>query len=133
MLGKLKVKGNIMLLQKLNSLWLELLKSGKAPEFPYIMELMSKTDLISGLRSEVMVIELIQRLIRLPYLCADVPTLIGFEILKDNKIAAQYSKLTSFRFICFNHFFHCSTGFYEKQSDWCLQSRLASRGPILRA
>ena len=43
MLGKLKVKGNIMLLQKLNSLWLELLKSGKAPEFPYIMELMSKT------------------------------------------------------------------------------------------
>lgn len=43
MLGKLKVKGNIMLLQKLNSLWLELLKSGKAPEFPYIMDLMSKT------------------------------------------------------------------------------------------
>ena len=43
MLGKLKVKGNIMLLQKLNSLWLELLKSGKAPEFPYIMELMAQT------------------------------------------------------------------------------------------
>ncbi len=46
MLGKLKVKGNIMLLQKLNSLWLELLKSGKAPEFPYIMELMSKTVIV---------------------------------------------------------------------------------------
>lgn len=43
MLGKLKVKGNIMLLQKLNSLWLELQKSGKTPEMPYLIDLITKT------------------------------------------------------------------------------------------
>ena len=80
-----------MLLQKLNSLWLELVKSGKAPEFPYIIDLMSKTDIISGIRSEVMIIELIQRLIRLPYLCNEL-TKIGFVITKDGNVATEYSK-----------------------------------------
>ncbi|KAJ6219956.1 hypothetical protein RDWZM_005768 [Blomia tropicalis] len=91
MLGKLKVKGNIILLQRLNSLWIELLKSGKAPEFPYIMDLMSRTDLIAGFRSEVMIIELIQRLIRLPYLCKEIGSMIGFEILKDSKVSVEYT------------------------------------------
>lgn len=91
MLGKLKVKGNIMLLQRLNSIWLELQKSGKAPELPYIVELIDKTDLMPGVRSEMMIVELIQRLIRLPYLCREVPTLVGFEIMKDGKTVAEYS------------------------------------------
>lgn len=43
MMGKLKVKGNIMLLQRLNSIWIELQKSGKAPEIPYIVDLIFKT------------------------------------------------------------------------------------------
>lgn len=47
MLGKLKVKGNIMLLQKLNSLWLELQKLGRTPEMPYLMELITKTVIYS--------------------------------------------------------------------------------------
>ncbi len=50
-------------------------------------------DLIPGLRSEVMVIELVQRLIRLAYLCTEVASLVGFEVLKsDGKVGAQYSK-----------------------------------------
>lgn len=43
MMGKLKVKGNILLLQRLYSLWLELQKMGKTPELPFIVDLMSKT------------------------------------------------------------------------------------------
>lgn len=43
MMGKLKVKGNILLLQRLYSLWLELQKMGKTPELPFITDLMSKT------------------------------------------------------------------------------------------
>ena len=38
-----------------------------------------------------MVIELIQRLIRLPYLCTEIASQVGFEILKESLIAAQYS------------------------------------------
>lgn len=90
MMGKLKVKGNILLLQRLYSLWLELQKMGKTPELPFITDLMSKTDLKPGLRSEMMIVELIQRLIRLPYLCKEIPTLIGFEIFKDGQVAAEY-------------------------------------------
>jgi len=43
MMGKLKIKGNIMLLQKLNSLWLDLQKAGKAPELPFLTDMMLKT------------------------------------------------------------------------------------------
>ncbi|KPM06335.1 SCP-2-like protein, partial [Sarcoptes scabiei] len=94
MLGKLKVKGNIMLLQRLNSLWIELQKSGKAPEIPFIVDLISKTNLLPGLRSEMMIIELIQRLIRLPYLCQEIlKVLIGFEITQNHQIVAEYCKL----------------------------------------
>ncbi|XP_027195391.2 peroxisomal Multifunctional enzyme type 2 [Dermatophagoides pteronyssinus] len=90
MMGKLKVKGNILLLQRLYSLWLELQKMGKTPELPFIVDLMSKTDLKPGIRSEMMIVELIQRLIRLPYLCKEIRTLIGFEIFKDGEIVAEY-------------------------------------------
>lgn len=38
----------------------------------------------------MMIVELIQRLIRLPYLCKEIPTLIGFEIFKDGQVAAEY-------------------------------------------
>ncbi|XP_054160689.1 peroxisomal multifunctional enzyme type 2-like [Oppia nitens] len=91
MMGKLKIKGNIMLLQKLNSLWMDLQKAGKAPELPYLTDMMLKTSVIPGLRSESMIIELVQRLVRLPQLCTQLPTLIGFDITKDNKSVSQWT------------------------------------------
>lgn len=40
-----------------------------------------------------MIIELVQRLIRLSYLCTEVASLVGFEVLKsDGKIGALYSE-----------------------------------------
>lgn len=44
MMGKLKVKGNILLLQKLNALWLELQKMGKTPEVPLLSELLTEVS-----------------------------------------------------------------------------------------
>jgi hypothetical protein len=55
---------------------------------------------IPGLRSESMIVELVQRLVRLPQLCTEVPTLIGFIITKDGKSVSTWSKnlIHSFRF-----------------------------------
>jgi len=91
MMGKLKIKGNIMLLQKLNSLWLDLQKAGKAPELPFLTDMMLKTAVIPGLKSESMIVELVQRLVRLPQLCTQVSTLIGFNITKDNKSVSKWT------------------------------------------
>ena len=65
MMGRVKVKGNIMLLQKLNGLWSEFQKLGKTPELPLIVDVMLEDPLIPGLKSEGGVIECIQRLVRL--------------------------------------------------------------------
>lgn len=40
MMGRVRVKGNIMLLQKLNGLWNEFQKLGKTPELPLIVDIM---------------------------------------------------------------------------------------------
>lgn len=40
MMGRVKVKGNIMLLQKLNGLWGEFQKLGRTPELPLIVDIM---------------------------------------------------------------------------------------------
>lgn len=40
MSGKVKIKGNIMLLQKLNTLWLEFQKLGKTPELPLVIDVL---------------------------------------------------------------------------------------------
>lgn len=40
MMGRVKVKGNIMLLQKLNGLWAEFQKLGRTPELPLIVDIM---------------------------------------------------------------------------------------------
>lgn len=59
-----------------------------------LTEVFFPQTLVEGIRSEVMVIELIQRLIRLPYLCKEVNTKVGLEILKNNNRAVEYSKST---------------------------------------
>lgn len=41
MTGRLKIKGNIMLTQKLNQLWQEILKSGRAVELPILSAILA--------------------------------------------------------------------------------------------
>lgn len=46
-----------------------------------------------GIRSEMMVIELIQRLVRLPYLTKEIDNQVGFDVIKDSKNVVQYCKI----------------------------------------
>jgi len=91
MMGKLKIKGNIMLLQKLNSLWIEFQNSGKAPEIPILSDIMLKENVIPGLKSEAMVVELVQRMARMPQLPSQVPGYMVLNVTKDGKPATKYT------------------------------------------
>ena len=91
MMGRVKVKGNIMLLQKLNGLWAEFQKLGKTPELPLIVDVMLEDPLIPGLKSEGAVIECIQRLVRLPELKATAEGYHLVQILQDGQEKSQWT------------------------------------------
>ncbi|RWS29708.1 peroxisomal multifunctional enzyme type 2-like isoform X1, partial [Leptotrombidium deliense] len=91
MMGKVKVKGNIMLLQKLNSLWTEYQKLGKTPELPLIVDVLINDPLKPGLKSESTVLDLIQRIVRIPELKRDAPGAFTFDITKDGKVVSSWT------------------------------------------
>lgn len=91
MMGKVKVKGNIMLLQKLNNLWGEYQKLGKTPELPAVVEVMMKDPIKVGLKSEATVIDLMQRVVKLPDLPAKFPGLHQFDITQNGKVASNWT------------------------------------------
>ena len=90
MQGKIRVKGNIMLLQKLNSLWLEYQKLGKTPELPIAMDILLLEPLKIGLKSESIFIDLVQRIVRLPELLKDAKGFHNFNITKENKVVSNW-------------------------------------------
>lgn len=90
MMGRVKVKGNIMLLQKLNGLWSEFQKLGKTPELPLIVDVMLEDPLIPGLKSEGLVIECIQRLVRLPEFTKQVPGFHQLNITSGGKVVSTW-------------------------------------------
>lgn len=90
MQGKVRVKGNIMLLQKLNSLWQEYQKLGKNPELPIAMDILLDDPLKVGLKSESAVIDLVQRIVRLPELLREAKGLHNLNVTKDGKVVSQW-------------------------------------------
>jgi len=90
MTGKVSVKGNIMLLQKLDSFWNQVQGSRNDPEYPFVKELMLNHPLIPGLKSEVIIFDLIQRLVRLPNLLSD-GSIVQFDITKDGQLASTWT------------------------------------------
>ena len=90
-MGKVKVKGNIMLLQKLHQLWLEYQTLGKTPELPAVVEVMMKDPIKEGLKSEAMIIDLMQRVVRIPGLPKDMPGLHQMNITKNGSVASQWT------------------------------------------
>lgn len=90
MLSTLKVRGNIMLLQKLHSVWYELRKKGRAKEMELVQHVIVDAQLVPGLRSEAMAIEMIQRIVKFPSLSGQINGLVRFDILKKTKLVAQY-------------------------------------------
>lgn len=92
MMGRVKVKGNIMLLQKLNGLWSEFQKLGKTPELPLIVDVMLEDPLIPGLKSEGAVIECIQRLVRLQSeFVKQVPGYHQIDITDGGKVVSSWT------------------------------------------
>lgn len=90
MMSKFKIKGNIMLLQKLHAVWFELRKKGKTPELDLIQEIMVNEPLLPGLKSEVMAIEIVQRIVKSPFLVEKIDATIQIDILKQGKLMTQY-------------------------------------------
>lgn len=91
MMGKVKVKGNIMLLQKLHQLWLEYQTLGRTPELPAVVEVMMKDPIKEGLKSEAMIIDLMQRVVRIPSLPSEMPGLHQINISKNGSVVSQWT------------------------------------------
>jgi len=91
MMGKVKVKGNIMLLQKLHQLWLEYQTLGKTPELPLVVEVLMKDPIKEGLKSEAMIIDLMQRVVGLPQLPVEMPGLHQFNFTKNGSVASVWT------------------------------------------
>lgn len=90
MMSKFKIKGNIMLLQKLHAVWFELRRKGKTPELDLIQEIMVNEPLLPGLKSEAMAIEIVQRIVKMPHLVERINANIQVDILKNGQLMTQY-------------------------------------------
>lgn len=90
MMSKFKIKGNIMLLQKLHAIWFDLRKKGKTPELDLIQEIMVNERLIPGLKSEAMAIEIVQRIVKMPNLAQQMNASVQLDVLKEGKLMTQY-------------------------------------------
>ncbi|CAG2113285.1 unnamed protein product [Medioppia subpectinata] len=89
MTGKISVKGNILLLQKLDSFWNQVQGQRKDPEMPQVKDIMLKDPMKPGLKSEVIIFDLIQKLVRLPNLLSEGST-VRFDIKKDGQLASKW-------------------------------------------
>lgn len=90
MMSKFKIKGNIMLLQKLHAVWFELRRKGKTPELDLIQEIMVNEPLLPGLKSEAMAIEIVQRIVKMPDLGERINANLQVDVLKRGALMTQY-------------------------------------------
>lgn len=65
-MGKLNIKGNVLLLQRLNTLWTQIQMAGKAPELPLLASAVLNYKLIPGARCDAMLVEMVIRMARSP-------------------------------------------------------------------
>jgi len=91
MMGKMKVKGQIMAIYKLFTVWVDtVFKKKRAPEVPYIEDILFKNELIPGLKSETIVFRLIQSFVKSPNLCQEVNEVYYFDITKEGKVVSKW-------------------------------------------
>lgn len=90
MMSKFKIKGNIMLLQKLHSIWHEMRRKGKTPELDLIQEIMVNEPLLPGLKSEAMAIEIVQRMVKWPHLVEKIDANIQVNVTKNGRMMTKY-------------------------------------------
>ncbi|XP_054166065.1 uncharacterized protein LOC128963578 [Oppia nitens] len=91
MMGKMRVKGQILAIYKLFTVWIDAAFNKKrAPEVPYIEKILFSNDLISGLKSEIIIFRLIQRFVKYSQLCKEVEGNYYFNITKDSKLVSKW-------------------------------------------
>lgn len=92
MTGRLKIRGNIMLTQRFNLLWQEILKSGRVVELKLMSPLLSDgTPLSKELWSDCAFFVLTKKLAHLPDLAPKVQAIYEWRILKDGKEASKWT------------------------------------------
>ncbi|XP_071039115.1 peroxisomal multifunctional enzyme type 2 isoform X3 [Parasteatoda tepidariorum] len=90
MTGRLKIKGNIMLTQKLNQLWQEILKSGRAVELPILSAILADKPFDPSLRSEPCFVELGTRVARKSELVKEFDVVVEWNVTKNGKKETQW-------------------------------------------
>uniref|UniRef100_A0A2R5LJG5 Peroxisomal multifunctional enzyme type 2 n=1 Tax=Ornithodoros turicata TaxID=34597 RepID=A0A2R5LJG5_9ACAR len=92
MTGRLKIRGNIMLTQRFNQLWQEILKSGRVVELKLMSPLLSDAQPLSpDLWSDCAFFLLTKKLAHLPDLASKVQAVYEWKILKDGKEASKWT------------------------------------------
>lgn len=91
-MGKLNIKGNVLLLQKLNTLWTQIQMAGKAPELPLLASAVLNYKLIPGVKCDAMLVEMFTRMARQPNLIKDLRGVIfRLHVNKADKEVACYT------------------------------------------
>lgn len=83
-MGKLNIKGNVLLLQRLNTLWTQLQAAGRAPELPLLASAVLNYKLIPNVKCDAMLVEMFIRMARMPQLIKDLKVKFTIHILKNN-------------------------------------------------
>ncbi|KAL3199158.1 hypothetical protein MRX96_014122 [Rhipicephalus microplus] len=92
MTGRLKIRGNIMLTQRFNLLWQEILKSGRVVELKLMSPLLSDGKPLSKeLWSDCAFFVLTKKLAHMPDLAPKVKAIYEWRILKDGKEASKWT------------------------------------------
>lgn len=84
-MGKLNIKGNVLLLQKLNTLWTQIQLAGKVPELPLLASAVLNYKLIPGLKCDAMLVEMFIRMARSPSLVAGLKNIFRLHILNNEQ------------------------------------------------
>lgn len=90
-MGKLNIKGNVLLLQKLNTLWTQIQMAGKAPELPLLASAVLNYKLIPGAKCDAMLVEMVTRIARTPVCVKDLKSVFRIHVNKNNQEIACYT------------------------------------------
>lgn len=90
-MGKLNIKGNVLLLQKLNTLWTQIQLAGKTPELPLLASAVLNYKLIPGVKCDAMLVEMFIRMARYPTLIKDYKVVFRLHVNKNQEEVACYT------------------------------------------
>uniref|UniRef100_A0A6G1S4Y6 Peroxisomal multifunctional enzyme A n=1 Tax=Aceria tosichella TaxID=561515 RepID=A0A6G1S4Y6_9ACAR len=90
-MGKLNVKGNVLLLQKLNTMWTQIQMAGKAPELPLLSNAVLNYKLIPGAKCDAMLVEMVTRMARDPHVVRDLKSIFRMHVNKGGEEIACYT------------------------------------------